>query len=51
MEQARPVPEAGRAHFNIRITKPDGASRDVECEADIKPARLALDEPFPQETR
>lgn len=51
MEQARPVLEAGRAHFSLRITKPDGSSRDVECEADIKPARVEFDEPITQETR
>lgn len=44
MEQARPVLEAGRARFNMRITKPDGSYRDVQAEADIVPPRVVINE-------
>lgn len=40
-DNERPRENLGRFVGLVRITKPDGSSRDVEIEADIKPSMIS----------
>lgn len=44
-DKERPGDKPGRFVAMLRITKPDGTSRDVEVETDISAAQLFLDPP------
>lgn len=43
-EQARPDLKAGRAYLKLAITDKNGVTRVVDCEADITPPRVHMNE-------
>jgi hypothetical protein len=47
-EQARPDIKPGRAYLTLAITDKNGNRRIVECEADIAPPGIRVNEPQPE---
>jgi hypothetical protein len=45
-DEARPALKAGRACLTLLITDKDGNKRVVECEADISPPGIQINQPI-----
>jgi len=47
-DEARPAPEAGRASLRLLIRDKDGNERIVDCEANIAPPVVLVNQPETQ---